>query len=213
MDPSKGHSTSRKFGRGWPRSPIRRRVRARQTPRSRRSPKAQCSCVFCGKGTRDVSAVQPWLGGNRPQVAETFDPDGAIFRLSTPVAPRLRNAAGRRRFPDDDLPVHDLSANRRRSPRARRRAISLCARRCRRRGRCGEQCNEHAGEQTQPRAAESHTIRMAIAHTNRHGPLGSSSTTTSPKFRGVAPGGIEPPHADSKSAALSTELRGRYESG
>ena len=25
----------------------------------------------------------------------------------------------------------------------------------------------------------------------------------------MAPGGIEPPHADSKSAALSTELRGR----
>ena len=27
---------------------------------------------------------------------------------------------------------------------------------------------------------------------------------------GVAPGGVEPPHADSKSAALSTELRGRF---
>src|SRR4029450_12819891 len=27
--------------------------------------------------------------------------------------------------------------------------------------------------------------------------------------REVAPGGVEPPHADSKSAALSTELRGR----
>ena len=26
--------------------------------------------------------------------------------------------------------------------------------------------------------------------------------------RGMAPGGVEPPHADSKSAALSTELRG-----
>jgi hypothetical protein len=29
----------------------------------------------------------------------------------------------------------------------------------------------------------------------------------------VAPGGIEPPHADSKSAALSTELRGRRRQG
>jgi ketosteroid isomerase-like protein len=26
----------------------------------------------------------------------------------------------------------------------------------------------------------------------------------------MAPGGVEPPHADSKSAALSTELRGRF---
>ena len=33
------------------------------------------------------------------------------------------------------------------------------------------------------------------------------------RYRSMAPGGIEPPHADSKAAALSAELRGRAQEG
>ncbi len=40
--------------------------------------------------------------------------------------------------------------------------------------------------------------------------------TSSPQLQGflcMAPGGVEPPHADSKSAALSAELRGQLGQG
>jgi hypothetical protein len=46
--------------------------------------------------------------------------------------------------------------------------------------------------------------RLVLAH----GPL-AAAVSEKPCLEPMAPGGIEPPHADSKSAALSTELRGR----
>jgi hypothetical protein len=46
--------------------------------------------------------------------------------VGTPMT-RLGNATGRRRLPDDDLSVHDLSANRRRSPSTVRSGLALCA--------------------------------------------------------------------------------------
>ena len=56
-------------------------------------------------------------------------------------------------------------------------------------------------------------LRAKIEQDTAHPELIETVRGRGYRYRAMAPGGVEPPRADSKSAALSAELRGRAEEG
>ncbi len=94
-----------------------------------------------------------------------------------------------------ERPDHGAPGRQHAKAAARRRRVGWSRKRCRELGRRLAAIPRRASQRT-PRPAASR-----LSTRPREGP-------TRAWIHEVAPGGIEPPHADSKSAALSTELRG-----